>query len=203
MTRARFVPILDHLLHGAHRAPPGAPDGPQPRQWPAQITQFGVAAPPSPNDDQAAPNGGSVSGYLHSATRRWPPGSPGYGPNVSSADLNIYTLPSRGPVVRICRRQGGPSNPDAVDALRLVRPRRVFVQPADASPSISLVRHGCYRASPMGWTAARTLPPFGAAVVLLGRSSLRCTDVVDVASRQDPGRYARALVRPGDADGCE
>ena len=30
-------------------------------------------------------------------------------------------------------------------------------------------------------------PPFGAAVVLLGRPSLRCTDVVDLASRQDPG----------------
>src|SRR6478736_3830823 len=37
--------------------------------------------------------------YLHSATRRWPPGSPGYGPNVWSADLNIYTSPSRGTVV--------------------------------------------------------------------------------------------------------
>jgi hypothetical protein len=34
--------------------------------------------------------GGSVSGYLHSATPRWPPGSPGYGPNVWSADLNIH-----------------------------------------------------------------------------------------------------------------
>src|SRR6266487_3598844 len=36
-----------------------------------------------------------------------------------------------------------------------------------------------------------------------GCPSLRCTDVVDLASRQDPGRGARALVRPGDADGCE
>jgi hypothetical protein len=39
--------------------------------------------------------GGSVSGYLHSATRRWPPGSPGYGPNVWSADPNIYIVVAR------------------------------------------------------------------------------------------------------------
>ena len=49
--------------------------------------------------------------YLHSATRRWPPGSPGYGPNVWSADLNIYTSPSQGTVVRICPPTGSSGLP--------------------------------------------------------------------------------------------
>ena len=49
-----------------------------------------------------APIGGSVSGYLqrYALLATW---QPRLRPNVSSADLNIYTLPSRGPVVRFCR----------------------------------------------------------------------------------------------------
>jgi hypothetical protein len=71
-----------------------------------QIDPFCVPLQMSAENLLADHNGGSVSGYLHSTTRRWPPGSPGYGPNVWSADLNIYTSPSRGTVVRICRGQG-------------------------------------------------------------------------------------------------
>ena len=60
--------------------------------------------------------------YLHSATRRWPPGSPGYGPNVWSADLNIYTSPSQGTVVRICRRQCLPDCHSAGTSVRRCMP---------------------------------------------------------------------------------
>jgi hypothetical protein len=54
---------------------------------------------------------------------------------------------------------------------------------------ISLARQGCYRALPMGWRAARTLPPFGAA-----------DDSLTVTSR---GAQIRSLCAPGSADVSE
>jgi len=42
---------------------------------------------------------------------------------------------------------------------------------------ISLVRQGCYRALPMGWRAARTLPPFGTPPTMIVRL------VVDIQNR--------------------
>ena len=86
----------------------------------AQIVRFGHGSRHRTDDRNAIQNGSSVSGYLHSATRRWPPGSPGYGPNVWSADLNIYTSPSRGPVVRICRDEGRPDHDRLLGYVRRV-----------------------------------------------------------------------------------
>jgi hypothetical protein len=88
---------------------------------------------------------------------------------------------------------------------RAIEPRNVGIRGADAvgraegntpgGASLPVVT-----AWPVGCTQD---PPFGAAVVLLGCPSLRCTDVVDLAGRQDPGgRGAGALIGPGDADGC-
>lgn len=68
------------------------------------------------------------------------------------------------PNARICRRQGDPSKPDAVGLLGLVRLRRGSFSLPMPSRRISLVRQGCYRASPTGWTVARTLPPIWAPI---------------------------------------
>ena len=35
-----------------------------------------------------------------------------------------------------------------------------------ALPRVSPVRQGCYRAPPVGWKTVRTLPPFGAVIVI-------------------------------------
>ena len=58
----------------------------------------------------------------------------------------------------LCPQQRDPSKRDAVDALRLGRPVCPFSLPMPPR-HFSPVRQGCYRSLPMGWTAARTLPP--------------------------------------------
>jgi hypothetical protein len=62
--------------------------------------------------------------------------------------------------ILICRRQGDRSKPDTVGVLGPSGPGEYSFSLPMPLRCISPVRHGCYRASPMGWGAARTLPPF-------------------------------------------
>jgi hypothetical protein len=87
--------------------PPGSPGSPsqgRTARTPGTEPYFPGRSDSSRDPTKPAPNGGSARGYLHSATRRRPPGGFGYGPDVGSAELNIDTSPSLERSAHVARR---------------------------------------------------------------------------------------------------